>query len=309
MATQLLPPAGGAARRRTSLHTLQHFTDAQLLERFAARHSESAFAVLVERHGPLVHSVCHRILQNPADAEDAFQAAFLVLARKAHTIQKHHSVASWLYKVAYRIALRARSAIARRRTQEREAIQSQPPPTPTETARRELGEAIDEEVHRLPEKYRAPILLCYLQGQTNEEAARQLSCPIGTLKVRLMRARDILRKRLARRGLTLSAVGLAALLFENAALAAVPATVAGATVSAVTVGGASASVAGLAAGALKAMCLAKLKVAAALLLTVVIGCTADGLAQRAAAAAETKQVEPAPLSPSPPAPILVVSCE
>src|SRR5690242_18407942 len=123
MATQLLPPPGGA-RRRTSLDILHALSDAQLLERFVTRHSESAFSVLVERHGPLVQGVCRRVLQDAHDAEDAFQAAFLVLARKAHTIHRHQSLASWLYKVAYRIALRARANIARRRDQEREAVQS-----------------------------------------------------------------------------------------------------------------------------------------------------------------------------------------
>src|SRR3954447_9399343 len=116
MATQLRPPVSQAARRRTSLDILQLLDDAHLLERFAARHSEGAFAVLVERHGPLVHSVCPRILHDAHDAEDAFQATFLVLARKAHPIHKQQSLASWLYKVAYRIALRARGEIARRRT-------------------------------------------------------------------------------------------------------------------------------------------------------------------------------------------------
>ncbi len=308
MPTKLLPSTGDAARRRTSLHTLQQYTDAQLLERFATRNSETAFAILVERHGPLVQAVCRRILHNSDDAEDAFQAAFLVLARKAHTIQKHQALASWLYKVAYRIALRARTDISRRRDQEREAIQSQLPPTPAEAAQRELGELLDEEVQRLPEKYRAPILLCYLQGQTNEEAARQLSCPTGTVKVRLMRARNLLRKRLSRRGLGLTVTGLSALLFENAAVAAVPANLAGATAGAAAAGSASPSVAGLVATTLKAMCLTKLKVAAALLLTVLVGCTADGLSQRASASAEVKQLRPAdPLPTSPPAPLLVVS--
>src|SRR6266404_1223885 len=153
MATKLLPPTGEAARRRTSLQILHQLSDAHLLERFATRHSEAAFAVLVERHGPLVQSVCRRVLHDAHDAEDAFQAAFLVLARKAHTIRTRQSLASWLYKVAYRIALRARAGIARRRSQEREAIQTAPPPSPAEVVRRELGEVLDEEVQRLPEKY------------------------------------------------------------------------------------------------------------------------------------------------------------
>jgi RNA polymerase sigma factor (sigma-70 family) len=309
MATQLLPPASPAARRRTSLHLLNQLGDAQLLERFAARHSEGAFAVLVERHGPLVHGVCRRVLGDAHDAEDAFQATFLVLARKAHTIHKQQSLASWLYKVAYRVALRARADISRRRTQEKEALQTAPPPTPAEAARRELGQVIDEEVQRLPEKYRAPVLLCYLQGQTNEEAAQQLSCPTGTVKVRLMRARDILRKRLARRGVGLTLTTLTVLLLENAAHAAAPAALLSATVSAATTGGVSAPVAGLVKGTLAGMCLTKLKVAAALLLTVLIGTTADGLAQAAHAArpapAHERKLDPGGPTYSPPAPALV----
>jgi RNA polymerase sigma factor (sigma-70 family) len=309
MATQLLPPAGQAARRRTSLDLLHQLSDAQLLERFAVRQSEGAFAVLVERHGPLVHGVCRRILHDAHDAEDAFQAAFLVLARKAHTIHKQQSLASWLYKVAYRIALRARADISRRRTQEKEAVQTAPPPTPAEAARRELGAVLDEEVQRLPEKYRAPVLLCYLQGQTNEEAAQQLSCPTGTVKVRLMRARNILRKRLTRRGIGLTLTTLTALLLESAAHAAAPAALLQATVSAATTGVASAPVAGLVKGTLAGMCLTKLKVAAAVLLTVLIGTMADGLSHAAhavrSAPAEQRKLAPPGPTYSPPAPALV----
>ncbi len=302
MATKLLPPTGGGARRRTSLQILHPLSDAHLLERFVSRQSEAAFAVLVERHGPLVQGVCRRVLQDAHDAEDAFQAAFLILARKAHTIHQHQSLPSWLYKVAYRIALRARSTIVRRRTQERAAIQSAPPPSPGEVLRRELGEVLDEEVQRLPEKYRAPVLLCYLQGRTNEEAAQQLSCPTGTVKIRLMRARDLLRKRLERRGVGLTLTALTALLLENTASAAVPAALVSATASAATTGGMSAPVAGLVKGTLTGMCLTKLKVAAALLLTVLIGTTADGLSQRVAAAgpAEIKQRDVAPPLYAPP---------
>jgi RNA polymerase sigma factor (sigma-70 family) len=299
MATKLLPPTN-PTRKRTNLHILQELGDAHLLERFTTRHSEAAFAVLVERHGPLVHGVCRRVLQNAHDTEDAFQAAFLVLARKAHTINKHQSLASWLYKVAYRIALRARADIARRRTQEKEAIQSQPP-SPAEVAQREMGQLVDEEVQRLPEKYRAPVLLCYLQGQTNEQAAQQLSCPTGTVKIRLMRARDLLRKRLSRRGLGLSIAGLSVLFLQSAASAAVPPPLVQATVGAATTGGLSAGVAGLVKGTLTGMCLTKLKVAAALLLTVLLGSMADGLSQRAnaTAPAEFKQ-QSDPYTPTPP---------
>jgi RNA polymerase sigma factor (sigma-70 family) len=271
------------------------------------RRSEGAFAVLVERHGPLVHSVCRRILHDAHDAEDAFQATFLVLARKAQTIQKHQSLGSWLYKVAYRIALRARADISRRRTQEKEAVQTTPPPTPGEAAQRELGRMLDEEVQRLPEKYRAPVTLCYLQGRTNEEAARQLRCPTGTVKVRLMRARDLLRKRLARRGIGLTITALTALLLENVAHAAAPAALVQSTVSAATTGGVSAPVAGLVKGTLSGMCLTKLKVALALLMTVLIGTTADGLSRGDAATPAAKEHKADPVRPgnSTPNPVIV----
>jgi hypothetical protein len=167
-------------------------------------------------------------------------------------------------------------------------------------------------VQRLPEKYRAPVTLCYLQGRTNEEAAQQLSCPTGTLKVRLMRARDLLRKRLARRGIGLTIAGLTALLLENAAAAAAPAALVSATVSAATTGGASASVAGLVKGTLAWMCLTKLKVAAALLLTVLIGTTAHALSLTSAAAVPTaKDREADPIRPgySPSAPAIVASSQ
>jgi RNA polymerase sigma factor (sigma-70 family) len=309
MATQLRVPTEPPVRRRTNLDILHLLSDAQLLERFAGCHSEGAFTVLVERHGPLVHGVCRRVLHDAHDAEDAFQATFLVLARKAHSIHKHQSLASWLYKVAYRIALRARADMARRRSQEKEAVQVAPPSLPVEAARRELGQVIDEEVQRLPEKYRAPVLLCYLQGQTNEEAAQQLCCPTGTVKVRLMRARDLLRKRLARRGIGLTLVGLTTLLLESAAHAAAPTALVTATVAAATTGGVSVPVAGLVKETLARICLAKLKVAAAVLLTVLIGTTADGLSQAAYAArsapAKERKFDPSP--PSPPAPVLVAS--
>lgn len=290
MPTQLLPPLPEGKSARTESLPLHRQGDGPLLARFVARQDEAAFAVLVERHGGLVHGVCRRVLQNEHDVEDAFQATFLVLARKAHTIGKHQSLASWLYKVAYRIALRARSETARRRTQEQQAIQRPAQTAPADPAVKELGKVVDEEVHRLPEKYRTPILLCYLQGQTNEEAAEQLQCPTGTVKIRLMRARELLRKRLARRGLGFGAATLAALLLESTAGAAAPPGLVAATAQAAT-GGAAAPAAGLAAGALKAMCLTKLKVAAAVLLTVLIGTTADGLAQRAWAEPTSKTHE------------------
>jgi RNA polymerase sigma factor (sigma-70 family) len=277
-----------APRPRTQLALL---ADGQLLYRFAARGDQSAFAVLVQRHGPLVLGVCRRVLQHDQDTEDAFQAAFVVLARKAGSISKLGSVASWLYKVAYRIALRARADKARRRTQEQKAPQV--PPRFAENAlsdvvQAELRQVLDEEVSRLPEKYRAPILLCYLQGQTNEEAAELLRCPTGTVKIRLLRGREMLRKRLVRRGLALSLAGLLGEALVDMARAAVPQPLTRAAVEAAT-GNVSAPVASLADGALRRMCLAKLKVAAVVLVTLALACLADGLLSRASGATPAPQ--------------------
>jgi RNA polymerase sigma factor (sigma-70 family) len=288
-------------------------TDTELLQTFAADNDQTAFAVLVRRYGPLVLGVCRRVLHNDHDTEDAFQATFLVLARKAGTIHKQESLWSWLYKVAYRIALRVRASQARRKAREQQAIQHlalQPTGTPRGPY---LGEFVDEEVERLPEKYRAPVLLCYLQGETNEEAARRLRCPTGTVKIRLLRARQLLRKRLERRGVALSVAGLLALLVDEAT-AAVPPAWLPATLDAVTqtrgaflAVGLSARVARLAEASLKRMCLSKLKVALALLITVLLCAGTDGLTRPAAASVNRPTIEktkpfPAPFDSSSPLP-------
>src|SRR5262249_6174340 len=153
--------------------------DGQLLQRYVHSQDETAFAALVTRHGPLVLGVCRRVLRHQQDTEDAFQATFVVLARKARSICKQASLASWLFKVAYRIALRARAATAGRRLREQQAVVARlgdrpAAPSPLgEVVLAELRRVLDEEVQRLPEKYRTPILLCYLEGQTNEKAAEQ----------------------------------------------------------------------------------------------------------------------------------------
>src|SRR5262245_4737190 len=157
----------------------------------------------------MVYDLCIRVLRHAHDAEDAFQATFLVLAKKAASIGKGEAVGSWLYKVAYRVALRLRCAAARRAGHEQAGDDLPCRDSPDEAHRRDLGRAVDEEIDRLPEKYRAPLVLCYLQGHTNEEAAAQLGCPRGTILSRLSRARDRLRGRLARRGLSFSAAPLA----------------------------------------------------------------------------------------------------
>jgi polysaccharide export outer membrane protein len=191
--------------------TAAGLTDRQLLQRFAASRDELAFATLVERHGPMVLGVCRRILRNRHDAEDAFQAAFLVLVRKAASIRVDDSLGRWLYTVTRRIALRAAAETSRREHTEglddRAAIGSCDRPE-----RHEVIAAVHEELGRLPESYRAALVLCHLQGLTHIEASRRLGWPIGTVKGRLVRARGLLRSRLARRGLGLSVGGIATVL-------------------------------------------------------------------------------------------------
>jgi RND family efflux transporter MFP subunit len=188
-------------------------SDAQLLARFVSCRDEAAFELLVWRHRRLVLGVCRRVLGDLHDAEDAFQATFLALARKAGAIRRREALAAWLHRVAWRVALTARSGRARRAAREGplDAGTISPPagggPTPEQ---RDLRAAVDEEVNRLPARLRAPVVLCYFQGRTVAEAARQLGCPRGTLASRLARARRRLRTRLARRGLALMALSAAA---------------------------------------------------------------------------------------------------
>lgn len=179
-------------------------TDRQLLRRFTRAGDESAFEMLVRRHGPMVLGVCRRVLGNADGAEDVFQATFLVLVRRAASLQRPERLGNWLYGVAFRIATRARQNAARRAESERQiAYQPRPEPLP-ELARRELRSVLDEEMSRLPEKYRAPLVLCYLEGKTNEEAARQLGWPTGSMSWRLARGRELLRKRLEARDVAYS---------------------------------------------------------------------------------------------------------
>lgn len=194
-------------------------SDAQLLERFVTWRDQAAFELLVWRHGPMVLGVCRRMLPNAADAEDAFQATFLVLVRKAASVVRRAAVGGWLYRVAYRVALRARSVLARRAFREQHGVDRLAAPACDERERDDLRRVLDEEIDRLPSRQRTAFVLCCLEGKTGEEAARELGCRPGTVSSRLTRARDRLRARLARRGLAPSAVVLAAALAGDAVAA------------------------------------------------------------------------------------------
>jgi RNA polymerase sigma factor (sigma-70 family) len=217
--TERVPPAEG-------------LKDRVLLERFVRRQDETAFDALVERHGPMVLGVCQRVLHHAQDAEDAFQATFLVLVRKAGSLTQPELLANWLYGVAYRTALKARAASARRGEGERQAGKMSTHDPLAEVVWREMRSVIDEELCHLPEKYRAPLVLCYLQGKTNAEAARQLGWPAGSMSARLARGRDLLRERLARRQRALPAGVFTAVLAQKAGAGAIPTGLAQATVQA-----------------------------------------------------------------------------
>jgi RNA polymerase sigma factor (sigma-70 family) len=199
--------------------TVSGLSEWQLLERYLERRDETAFEALLTRHGPMVFGVCRRMLDNQTDAEDAFQATFLVLVRRARQLGPRDAIGPWLYGVACRVALRSRAQAARRRRFQ--PIAEGMPAVAADGAREdfELGEVLDQELSRLPSKYRSPLVLCYLEGQTHEEAARLLRWPVGTVKGRLARARDLLRRRLARRGLAPTASAFTSYLGRDATAA------------------------------------------------------------------------------------------
>ena len=257
---------------------IQHgdaLTDADLLERFIGQRDEEAFEALVRRHGPMVLGVCRRILHNEADVEDCFQATFLVLVRRAASVRPRGLVGNWLYGTARNVALKARTMRDLRHKKEREAGVEQTRKSPNHD--RNLQELLDQELQALPDKYRAAIVLCDLEGMTVPAAAKEMGCPLGTLSARLVRGRAMLAKRLARHGLTVSGGVLAAALCQNAASACVPGPLVVSTVQAaismaagkaLATGVISAKVVALTEGVLKAMLMTKLKVAIAVLLAV-----------------------------------------
>ena len=296
MAQASLNPILRYLRRLSGAQESGQLSDAQLLERFVTRRDEAAFEVLVWRYGPLVLGVCRRVLRREQDAEDAFQATFLALVRRAGTIGKGASVGSWLYKVAYRVALRARQRSAK---QPARAPLTEDVPAPDaghEALWCDLRPILDEEVSRLPRKYRETVVLCYLEGKTNAEAARVLGCPRGTVVSRLASARERLRVRLARRGVTVSS-GLLALLMAARASALSPALVNTTLKAVLSAGVVSAEIAWLTEGVLRAMFLSKLMTAVGVLALSLGGA---GLGAWYLKAAPPEQTEPPALPGSGP---------
>jgi RNA polymerase sigma factor (sigma-70 family) len=273
-------------------------TDGQLLECFITQHNDAAFAALVQRHAPMVWGVCHRVLRSHPDAEDAFQATFLVLVRKAVSIVPRERVANWLYGVAYQTARKARATAARRKARERQ-VEAMPEPAVQEhDLWCDLQPILDQELSRLPEKYRVAIVLCDVQGKTRQESAQQLGLPEGTLSGRLTRGRRMLAKRLARRGVMLASAALAGVL-SKAASACAPPSVVSSTIQAASrfaaaqaaPGVISAEVAALTEGVLKTMLVNKTKMAAAILMVGLLGVCATGLAYRVMAGERPSQAQ------------------
>ena len=253
--------------------SISGLSDGELLGRFAASHDEAAFEALVVRHGPMVWGVCRRILRDPNDAEDAFQATFLVLARKASSIAHREMVANWLFAVAHKTAVRARAMAFRQWSKEQQVVAMPEPRSAADEQRDDLLALLDQELSRLPRKYRIPVVLCELEGKTHREAASQLGWPVGTVSSRLSRGRAMLSRRLARPGVSLSIGSLAVLLNRQAASATVPARLIRATAQTATLflaGGAPglglAKAFALTREVLRMMLVSKLKVATLVLL-------------------------------------------
>jgi RNA polymerase sigma factor (sigma-70 family) len=253
-------------------------SDGQLLGHFIDRRDGAAVAELVRRHGPMVWGICRRVLQNHHEAEDAFQATFLVLVRRAASITPRDMVGNWLYGVAHQTAVKARTMLAKRRTRERQGTAVPEPQAPEQDAWDDLQLVLDQELSRLPDKFRVAIVLCDLEGKTRKEAARQLGLPEGTVAGRLTRGRALLAKRLTRHGLALTGAALATVLTQRAASASVPPSVMSSALQAITgvaagqaatAGVISGNVAALAEGVLKAMFVNRLKKMATVL--VVLG--------------------------------------
>ena len=313
MATGESRPLAQHLERLWNSGTVSGLSDAELVKRFTGSKepaAEQAFEALLGRHGPMVLGVCRHILRRPQDVDDAFQATFLVLVRKARSIRIDESLGPWLYGVAYRTAIRARSKVARHRLEEMNDLEATAADPAGGAFAWEIRPMLHEELNRLPEKYRSPIVLCHLEGKSHEEAARMLDWPVGTLSGRLSRGRQLLRDRLQRRGLTASA-GMLAARFPGEALPALPARLAELTIKAALGSGAgpsvSTSVLTLTQGVLNAMFIHSLKRAALILVSVAAVTGAIGFragwvpavlgADEEAAPAAGKQRRSQPLAP------------
>jgi RNA polymerase sigma factor (sigma-70 family) len=259
--------------------------DSDLLERFLSRHDEAAFEALLRRHGPMVLNVCRRVLQDPDDAEDAFQATFLVFVRRAASIARRELLGNWLYGVAFHTARAARSAAGRRRAKEAKAVpRSQPP---AESDWQDLQPLLDEELSHLPDQYRIAVVLCDLEGKSRREVAESLGLSAGTVSSRLARGRSLLAGRLARRGVTVTGGALAVALGRQTATAAIPRSLIASTVKAgilvlagqavTTAGLVSPQVATLTEGVLRVMFLSKFKMVPVVL--VLVGVLAVGIGE------------------------------
>lgn len=279
--------------RKTVLRNGFGITDGQLLDSFVRQKDDEALAALVRRHGPMVWGVCCRLLYSHQDAEDAFQATFLVLVQKAATLPDNEMVGNWLFGVARQTAVRMRAIAAKRGVRERQ-VTVLPEPTTAGQHLNELKLFLDEELSRLPDKYRVLIILCDMEGKTRKEVARHLDVPAGTVASRLATARVMLAKRLARRGVIVSGGLLGSMLSQQAASATVPTLVLSTTIKAVTTVAAGQAGAGLISSQVAALTervvktmLMKLKTAGAALL-VVLGMVAlgGGLATRQTEAAQ-----------------------
>ena len=297
--------------RRAALRQQEgDLTDGQLLSRFIEQRDQAAVTALVQRHSRMVWGVCRRILRHHHDAEDAFQATFLVLIRKAVSIRQKEVMANWLYGVAHKTAMKARAILKKRRTREEQGAAIAEPQALEQDTGNDLQSLLDQELSRLPDKYRLAIVLCDLEGKTRQEAARQLGLPQGTMAGRVTRGRAMLARRLAQRGLAVSGGALAALLSQEAASGA-PISVVASTIKAasmfaagpvVATGAISVPVASLTEGVLKAMLLAKLQIP--LMVIVALALAGTGVAHRfvqtqAAEAAGTVQPSPHRDSPVP----------
>ena len=273
--------------------------DGELLGRFVERHDGAALAALVKRHGPMVWGVCRRLLGHH-DAEDAFQATFIVLVKKAAAVMPREMVGNWLYGVAHQTALQARRSAARRKTREVQVKEMPDAEAVPQDRWCDLQPLLDQELSRLPNHYRAVIVLSDLECKTRKEVAQLLGLPEGTVASRLVRARSLLAKRLTRRGVALSGGALAAALSRNVASAAMPAAVVDSTIRAASLFAAgqaaiSTEVAALAEGVLKTMLLTKLKsVTAVLLVAALVGLIGYGVAsgQQKGDAAQKHESEP-----------------